>query len=104
MAGKFSGILPDFRLEAAEKSGKHLMEAKSGSIGEGGQGVRFVDFLNKPRPRAPEPAGELIGGTAIFIVGRRRIGRLSRGGSVSLNAGPAHIGEGAVVALMLRVT
>jgi hypothetical protein len=48
--------------------------------------------------RSPQqPARELIGATGIFMVGGQRIGRLCRRGSVSMNAGPAHIGEGAAV-------
>jgi hypothetical protein len=40
--------------------------------------IRFVHFLDKPRPRVPQLARQLIGATGVFLVRRQRIGRLCR--------------------------
>ena len=73
---------------------------RSGAAGTD-QRVRFVHFLNQPRPRAADPTPELIGATGIFMVRRLGLGRLSRRSRGRMNPRPAHVGERAAVAHQL---
>ena len=63
--------------------------------GRANQWGRFVHLLNQPRPRAPDPAPELVGAAAIFVARRQRNRRTIRNASASVS--PVHIREGAVV-------